>query len=146
RCRERAGSSRGRGRQPRRGGAAVISEQRLGASTTPASFELPVTSRQLLNDPASLSTVAVESRYANGDLITLLDTLGIAGPFTVESPWELRDDQGRHLLHAGGYAAVPFGERYQPLVEFVGAYLENGRQLAFAQQSASEWRAALSHN
>jgi ornithine--oxo-acid transaminase/putrescine aminotransferase len=41
----------------------------------------------------------------------------------VLSPWELRAPDGRHLINAGGYAALPFGERYPPLVAFMKRYL-----------------------
>lgn len=107
---------------------------------------LPVSSTDLLANPATLAATATEIAHGNGDLIKLLDTLGIAGPFSVLNPWELEDAAGRHLIHAGGYAAVPFGERYPPLLDFVRAYLDDSRQMGFAQQSASEWRAALAEN
>ncbi|HET8985661.1 MAG TPA: aminotransferase class III-fold pyridoxal phosphate-dependent enzyme [Trueperaceae bacterium] len=100
----------------------------------------------MLSGTYDYDPVAVETRLGNGDLITLLDILGIGGPFTVQSPWELRDPAGRHLIHAGGYAAVPFGEGYPPLVEFVRSFLSDNRQLGFPQQSSSEWRAALESN
>jgi len=100
----------------------------------------------LLAGSYGFAPVAVETKHGNGDLITLLDILGIGGPFTVESPWELRDPSGKHLIHAGGYAAVPFGEAYPPLVDFIRAFLVDNRQLGFPQQSASEWRAALESN
>jgi 4-aminobutyrate aminotransferase-like enzyme len=53
----------------------------------------------------------------------LIDALGIAGPFRTTSPWELEDVDGRHLIHAGGYAAVPFGESYPPLMATVQRFL-----------------------
>lgn len=107
---------------------------------------LPIKAGELLAGNSSLDPTALEKTHGNGDLIELLDALGIAGPFTVLSPWELKDENGQHLIHAGGYAAVPFGERYPPLLEFVRSYLDDARQLAFPQQSASEWRAALATN
>lgn len=88
----------------------------------------------------------MEKRHGNGDLIDLLDVLGIGGPFRIESPWELRDADDRHLIHGGGYAAVPFGERYGPLVAFLGDFLERNRELGLPQQSAAAWRAALEAN
>ena len=90
--------------------------------------------------------IRLEQRYGNGDLIKVLDILGIAGPFQVLSPWELQDPQGRHLIHAGGYAALPFGENYLPLRVFVQRYLEQSRSMALPQQSATAWRAALESN
>lgn len=113
------------------------------SSTT---LTLPVTAGEMLARSYRFDPVAVESAHGNGDLITLLDILGIGGPFEVVSPWELRDRSGRHLVHAGGYAAVPFGEGYPPLVDFVRSFLDDNRQLGFPQQSASEWRAALESN
>jgi len=108
---------------------------------------LPVSSADLLADAASaIDALDLETRHGNGDLFGLLDVLGIVGPFEVVSPWELRSPRGRHLIHAGGYAALPFGEAYPPLVAFVTELLARNRQLALPQQSASEWRAALSAN
>lgn len=109
-------------------------------------FTLPVRTADILSGAVLPDTVALEQRHGNTELITLLDLLGIGGPFTVESPWELRDEEGRHLIHAGGYAAVPFGEKYPPLMNFLAEYLERGTQLGLPQQSASEWRAALETN
>lgn len=51
-----------------------------------------------------------------------------------------------NLIHAGGYAAVPFGEKYPPLLEFIQAYWQHSKQLALPQQSIASWRAALAHN
>lgn len=109
-------------------------------------FTLPVRAQDVLSGSTLTETVPLEMRHGNTELITLLDLLGIGGPFTVESPWELRDEEGRHLIHAGGYAAVPFGEKYPPLMQFLQDYLERGSQLGLPQQSASEWRAALETN
>ncbi|MFO7544543.1 MAG: aminotransferase class III-fold pyridoxal phosphate-dependent enzyme [Trueperaceae bacterium] len=100
----------------------------------------------MLNEAPTFDALALEKRYGNGDLIDLLDAFGIVGPFRVESPWELRDGEDRHLIHAGGYAAVPFGERYEPLMSFVVEYLERDRNLGLTQQSAAAWRAALETN
>lgn len=121
-------------------------EQRDPPQTFSGVFKLPVSSLDVLGGPRTVDAVHVETSHANGDLIDLLSTLGIAGPFSVESPWELRDTDGRHLIHAGAYAAVPLGERYPPLLDFVRHYLDDSRQMGFAQQSASEWRAALTEN
>ena len=88
----------------------------------------------------------LEARHGNGDLIRALTILGIAGPFKVTSPWELEDETGRHLINAGGYAALPFGEMYPPLVDFVRRYLSENSAMSLPQQSASAWRAALETN
>lgn len=107
---------------------------------------LKVSTRELLTAPGDVKTFDLETAHGNTDLLKLLDLLGLAGPFTVESPWELRDQNGTHLIHAGGYAAVPFGESYPPLVEFVSEFLGANRQMGLPQQSLSEWRAALETN
>ncbi len=107
---------------------------------------LPYGTDELLGGLPATSTVALEERYGNGDLIAILETLGVAGPFRVETPWEVRDEKGRHLIHAAGYAALPFGESYPPLTDFVRTFTEKSRELALPQQSASTWRAALEAN
>ena len=113
----------------------------------PAAPTLPVRAAELLEGGAAgADALVLETRYGNADLYSLLDALGVVGPFAAESPWELRAPDGRHLIHAGGYAAVPFGERYPPLVAFVEEVLGRTRQLGLPQQSTSEWRAALSAN
>ncbi len=89
---------------------------------------------------------SLEVTHGNGDLIRVLEALGMAGPFEVLSPWELRAPDGRHLLNAGGYAALPFGELYPPLIAFVQRYLRETRGMSLPQQSASAWRAALETN
>ena len=107
---------------------------------------LPVSVADVLAGLPPQRTVELETAYGNGDLIKVLDILGIGGPFTVTSPWELQDERGRHLINAGGYAALPFGERYEPLVSFVKGYLEANTAMSLPQQSASAWRAALETN
>lgn len=109
---------------------------------------LPYASADLLGQapPGGTAALELEKRYGNGDLTEVLQALGVAGPFRVQSPWELRDERGRHLIHAAGYAALPFGERYPPLVDFVRAYLESSRELSLPQQSASAWRGAVEAN
>lgn len=118
--------------------------------TLAAASEHPVTlsvrTTDLLAGSAAVDALAIEKAHGNGDLVELLDVLGVAGPFEFTSPWELKDPHGRHLIHAGGYAAVPFGEQYPPLVDFVRRFLESNRQLGLPQQSASAWRAALEVN
>lgn len=88
----------------------------------------------------------LERAYGNRDLMDLLDVLGIAGPFRTRSPWELEDEEGRHLIHAGGYAAVPFGEAYPPLRDTVVRHLTEGRHMGLPQQSLSDWRAGVEAN
>ena len=107
---------------------------------------LPYGTDELLGGLPTATTVALEESHGNGDLIAILETLGVAGPFRVESPWEVRDEKGRHLIHAAGYAALPFGESYPPLTDFIRTFTENSRELALPQQSASTWRAALEAN
>lgn len=90
--------------------------------------------------------VALEYRYGNKGLIHLLDSVGAGGPFEVVSPWEYQDSKGFRTIGAAGYSALPFGEAYPPLVEFMSQYLQQNRQMGLPQQSASTWRAALEHN
>src|SRR5690554_129331 len=70
---------------------------------------LPISTRDVLQGLKPGRTVEIETTHGNADLIRVLDILGIGGPFRTTSPWELEDERGRHLLHAGGYAALPFG-------------------------------------
>jgi len=109
-------------------------------------LRLPVSSADVLADMSASKVLQLEQAYGNGDLIRVLAALGIAGPLRVLDPWQLEDPKGIHLIHAGGYAALPFGEGYAPLVDFVKAYLEHPTSLAFPQQSAASWRAALETN
>lgn len=106
---------------------------------------LPVHSSDLLTFSPE-RTVSLELSHGNSDFIKVLNILGIGGPFKVISPWELEDETGRHLIHAGGYAAVPFGEMYPPLIEFIQHYLQTSKSVSLPQQGASAWRAALETN
>ncbi len=107
---------------------------------------LKISTAEVLAGLGSKKTVALESKFGNGDLIKLLDILGIGRLLTVKSPWLLEDDNGKEIINAGGYAALPFGEMYPPLLEFIHSYLEKNRNMGLPQQSASEWRAALETN
>ena len=90
--------------------------------------------------------LALEKAHGNGDLVRVIEVLGIGGPFEALNPWELRDERGQHLINAGGYAALPFGERYPPLVDFIRTYFQTSTSMSLPQQSASDWRAALETN
>ncbi len=109
-------------------------------------MSLPIHTDELFGPLPAGGIRGLEATHGNADLIRVLDALGIAGPFEVLSPWELRAPDGRHLLNAGGYAALPFGELYPPLVAFVQQYLRENRGMSLPQQSASAWRAALETN
>ena len=109
-------------------------------------MSLPIRASELFGPPSAGAVRELETTHGNGDLIRVLDALGIAGPFEVLSPWELRAPDGRHLINAGGYAALPFGELYPPLVAFVQQYLRETRAMSLPQQSASAWRGALETN
>lgn len=109
------------------------------------SARLPYTTADVLGGDG-VQPLELEGRYGNSDLMRVLDILGIAGPFKVLNPWELEDAEARHLIHAGGYAAMPFGEAYPPLLDFVRDYLSQNAQLGLPQQSLSEWRGALAAN
>lgn len=107
---------------------------------------LPIRSADLMAGLPDGSAKRLELAHGNRDLMDLLDVLGIAGPFRTLSPWELEDETGRHLVHAGGYAAVPFGEAYPPLRDLVVQHLTEGRHMGLPQQSLSDWRAAVEAN
>jgi acetylornithine/succinyldiaminopimelate/putrescine aminotransferase len=87
-----------------------------------------------------------EFLYGNEDLIRALEALGISGPFNMLTPWEMQDPDGHRTINAGGYAAIPFGDRYPPLQQFMQEFLEKDRALGLPQQSTSVWRAALETN
>lgn len=105
-----------------------------------------LTTRELLAERPTLQALTLEKTHGNADLIKLLEILGIAGPFARLSAWELQDEKGQHLINAGGYAALPFGEAYAPLVEFLQSFLAQFSGMGLPQQSASLWRGALAHN
>ncbi len=109
-------------------------------------MSLPIRTDELFGSLPAGGVRGLETRHGNADLIRVLGALGIAGPFEVLSPWELRAPDGRHLINAGGYAALPFGELYPPLVTFVQRYFRENRGMGLPQQSASAWRAALATN
>jgi putrescine aminotransferase len=109
----------------------------------PRKPRLAVSSEDVLNGLPRQMVLEAEKAHGNGDLIRIFEILGVAGPFRVLTPWELEDETGRHLIGAGGYAALPFGERYGPLIRFVETFLEQSRSTGLPQQSASAWRAAL---
>ena len=109
-------------------------------------MSLPIRTAELFGPLSAGAVRELETTHGNGDLIRVLDALGIAGPFEVLSPWELRAPDGRHLINAGGYAALPFGELYPPLVTFVQQYLRETHAMSLPQQSASAWRGALETN
>ncbi len=124
-----------------------MSLQTPSALPTPSETKLlPLRTADVLAGLSPQRAVELEIANGNGDLVKLLDILGIGGPFRVKSPWELEDEEGRHLINAGGYAALPFGEMYPPLVNFLTSYLEQNRSMSLPQQSASAWRAALEAN
>jgi acetylornithine/succinyldiaminopimelate/putrescine aminotransferase len=101
---------------------------------------------EVLEGLAPTRTRTLERRHGNGDLVRALELLGVAGPFRRVSPWELEDEKGRHLVHAGGYAALPFGEAPPALLDVARRYLASPDQVSFPQQTVSDWRAALETN
>jgi acetylornithine/succinyldiaminopimelate/putrescine aminotransferase len=106
---------------------------------------LPIQTQDVLGKNFA-RTLELELKYGNGDLIKVLNILGIAGPFKLLSPWELQDEEGRHLINAGGYSALPFGEMYPPLVDFLQEYLKHNQSSCLPQGVTSSWRAALETN
>lgn len=109
-------------------------------------LQLPVHTNDLLQGTARDLVLERERQHGNRDLMDLVDILGIGGPFKALSPWELEDEEGRHLIQAGGYAAVPFGESYPPMVAFVRDFLERSREIGLPQASLSAFRAAAEAN
>jgi len=107
---------------------------------------LPISTAEVFEGLPPARTRSLERTHGNGELIRVLEALGVAGPFRRVSPWELEDEKGRHLIHAGGYAALPFGEGPPALVQAAVRYLELLDRPSFAQQAASDWRAALETN
>jgi acetylornithine/succinyldiaminopimelate/putrescine aminotransferase len=120
-------------------------ESTIDTESRTAPTPLPISSAELLSGLAPGRTRELELRHGNGDLYAILDLLGVAGPFRTLSPWELEDEKGRHLLHAGGYAALPFGERYGPLVDYATRFLAEGGGGTLGHH-LSEARAALETN
>lgn len=110
-----------------------------------------ISSHDVLTNFSNQYTYDIASRHGNRDMWRGLKALGLAGALTVRDPWHLQDaslqnETAHTLIHAGGYAAVPFGEKYPPLMEFVQAYWQQSQQMGLPQQSIASWRAALAHN
>lgn len=99
----------------------------------------------LLDDALAPEEVfRLDAERGNRDLLELIKLFGLEGPLRPVNPWELEDARGRHLIHAGSYAALPFGEAYPAMVEFAQRFLATSPStVSFPQQSASSWRAAL---
>lgn len=121
------------------------SKAELEVTGVTADVRLPISSAELLDGIAPSRTLELEELYGNRDLCRILRALGIQGPFRPVGPWELEDERGRNLIHAGGYSAVPFGEMYPPLVDFVHAFLERSNAVGLAQYP-TPWKSALSEN
>ncbi|MCY1702366.1 class-III pyridoxal-phosphate-dependent aminotransferase [Deinococcus sp. SL84] len=88
----------------------------------------------------------LDLRHGNEELLYGLNLLGVAGPFTRLSPWELQDVNGERLIMAASYAATPFGEMHPELTDFLRDFMEQNRAMTLPQQSVSPWRAALGAN
>ena len=91
-------------------------------------------------------TRQLEQQYGNEELLYGLDLIGVGGPFSRVTPWELEDERGRRRINASGYAATPFGEMPPVLTDFLHGFLDHNRAMGLPQQSASPWRAALEAN
>ncbi len=100
----------------------------------------------LRGDLGTEQALELDREYGNTDEMRILKLLNMAGPFTPVNPWELEDGQGVRRINASGYSAIPFGNAYPELVEFMHQYLEHNRDVDLPQQSASRWRAVLAHN
>jgi acetylornithine/succinyldiaminopimelate/putrescine aminotransferase len=113
----------------------------------PHKISLPISTVDVLDEKMTPGDVmSAELAHGNADLIRVLDICGVAGPFTAVTPWEHVDAKGIRRINAGGYSALPFGDRYPPLVEFLTEYLDRNRTPGLPQQAASPWRAALEAN
>jgi putrescine aminotransferase len=119
----------------------------LGNGALDSSVRLPIQARDVLEERYSgRDALRDEMLYGNEDLIRALEALGIAGPFSMLTPWEMQDPSGHRTINPGGYASIPFGDRYPPLQQFMQEFLDKDRALGLPQQSASVWRAALETN
>lgn len=98
------------------------------------------------NKLSANKVLELEIKHGNRERIILNNAIGMAGPFKVVNPWLLKDSQGHELINVAGYASLPFGEKYPPLIKFVRDFLETDNEIAFPQQSAAAWRAALETN
>ncbi len=114
-------------------------------SPTQKNLRLPINSSDVLSGVYTHG-LRDELHHGNGDLIAALDALGLVGPFTMLTPWEMQDTKKHQTINAGGYAAIPFGDRYPPLINFVREFLETDKSIGLPQQSASHWRGALATN
>ncbi|MBA2666266.1 MAG: aspartate aminotransferase family protein [Trueperaceae bacterium] len=112
----------------------------------PQPATLPVRSHDVLAGMPSGRATELEVAHGNRDFVRILDLFGIGGELRPLTPWEAEDEEGRHLVLAGSYAASPFGEAYEPLMTFLRTYLDGTMPLAFPQQTVSAWRAAVETN
>ena len=116
-------------------------------NTLDLGVRLPVSSRDVFEDVyTNKDALRDEILYGNRDLIRTLEALGVAGPYKMTTPWEMTDERGHSTINAGGYAAIPFGDKYPPIVQFLQEFLERDRSMGLPQQSAATWRAALETN
>ncbi len=100
---------------------------------------------EVLADTMSADDVfRLDAERGNHDLLQLIKLFGLEGPLRPINPWELEDARGQHLIHAGSYAAAPFGEAHPGIIDFARRYLSRAPStVGFPQQSTSAWRAAL---
>ncbi len=108
-------------------------------------IKLPVRTADILSGTYTAG-LRDELAFGNGDLFRVFDAIGIAGPFKTLTPWELEDAHGLHKINAGGYSAIPFGDQYPPLIEFLQDFLARDRTIGLPSQSISHWRSALEAN
>ena len=105
-----------------------------------------ISTKEVLKELSPEKMLDLELKHGNSERILLQEALGIAGPLKILNPWLLQDKKEHELIHAAGYAALPLGEKYPPLIKFVKHFLETDVELGFPQQSVSAWRAALETN
>ncbi|MDO4264025.1 MAG: aminotransferase class III-fold pyridoxal phosphate-dependent enzyme, partial [Deinococcus sp.] len=113
----------------------------------PSSLPALIRAEDVLSESFSAQRAReLDLKYGNEELLYGLDLLGVAGPFTRLSPWELQDVTGERLIMAASYAATPFGEMHPDLTGFMTEFMQKNRAMTLPQQSVSPWRAALGAN
>lgn len=114
------------------------------SSAPPSGF---IRTQDVLHEQLSGQRVRdLELQYGNEELLYGLGVLGLSGPFSRVTPWELEDEHGVRRINASGYAATPFGEMPPAITEFMHEFLTHNRAMGLPQQSSSPWRAALEAN
>ncbi|MFN8510759.1 MAG: aminotransferase class III-fold pyridoxal phosphate-dependent enzyme [Deinococcaceae bacterium] len=110
------------------------------------SFSSLIRAEEVLGDRWTSQALDLDIRHGHGSLLSLLAAVGVVGPYKTLSPWEYRDPTGHRTINAAGYSALPFGDNYPPLIDFVSRFLKSHSGIGLPQQSTTPWRAALEAN